>query len=370
MQGLQDSVNYNRQRGINGALADISNNRNVKTYLNDSPRAAQVNTVVIDTNTNDHVYSLTIGSVLVSYTADATATKIEIAAGLAAAINAESLINGRLVAASDGVDTITLTARYAGEGFTITNAEAKMTLATVTANDTADAVGFGRAVMKAGADGSNRYAKAVSGLVAQVAVLTPAAVNLGVYAVTVTHDGQGYSAQFTADASATVQEIVEGLQTALAGLLPSAVVATENNTTLILTAAQAGDEFFVSSGSSAATATITIANTRSALTSLNLAFAGLTVYDRTRMIEQGATEAEYEGGSAMGVLDGSSLYALVESAVTDLNAGVYVRVAASGTNTAIGKLSPAAGTGLVKCEKLSWDRLSDALLIAMVNVNL
>ena len=86
------------------------------------------------------------------------------------------------------------------------------------------------------------------------------------------------------------------------------------------------------------------------------------------MIEPGATEAVYAGGSAMSVTAGGPIHVVVEDAVTDLSAPVYVRVTASGSNTTIGKLSPSAGTGKVKCSKLAWDRASDSLLIATVEV--
>jgi hypothetical protein len=79
--------------------------------------------------------------------------------------------------------------------------------------------------------------------VAQIVTITPVAVNLAVYTVTI--DDVDYA--FTADASATVAEIVSGL-IALINADAACKVTASGTTTLILTADDAGYSFSVSLG--------------------------------------------------------------------------------------------------------------------------
>lgn len=77
--------------------------------------------------------------------------------------------------------------------------------------------------------------------VAQVDTITPTAVNLHVYTVTI--DGVPYS--YTADGSATIAEIVTGLSAAINGDAAAQAAAT-GSVTLILTAKTAGHPFSTS----------------------------------------------------------------------------------------------------------------------------
>jgi hypothetical protein len=362
--------NYIRDGLYKGLVGEPSNNSPLNlaiTCVNDAPRAAQVSTVVVDTAVNSAAYTVTVDGIDVTYTADASATKIEIADGLAAALNSEGLISGRIKAASNGVDTVTLTARVGGEAFTLSESDANLTSATSSANAVAAPLYMGRAVKldPSVTNADNQAVEAASAFSALAYVITPAAVNLAAYLVDVTFRGQGYKAQYTADASATVQEIVEGLQAALAGLLPAGVVATENNTTLTLTAATPGDTFTVSAGSSAAAATMTVTHNLSADTSADLGLIGVAQRDMTREMEVGSEDPFFAGNSAIPTQFSGVINVPIEAPITSLSQGVYVRVAANGALDKIGGFSPVAGTGLVLWNKAKWARQLESGLASL-----
>jgi hypothetical protein len=80
--------------------------------------------------------------------------------------------------------------------------------------------------------------------VAQVETITPTAVDLATYAVTI----NGVVSSFTAGAGTTAALIVTGLKAAIAAQSPGLPVVTSGSTTLILTAAAAGEAFTCSVG--------------------------------------------------------------------------------------------------------------------------
>lgn len=146
---LQGQVRDERVAGVPGAQAD-NGFADVLSYANDDPRAQQIDTITVTGATNDKTYTVTINGVDISFLSDATATIAEVADGLAAAIEAEPLVNGTVGAVSDGVSLVTVTATTGGVGFTIAESDAELTLASVQANATAAAIPFGRAVIEDG----------------------------------------------------------------------------------------------------------------------------------------------------------------------------------------------------------------------------
>jgi hypothetical protein len=146
---LQGLVRAERIAGVPGAQAD-DGFADVMSYANDDPRAQQIDTVTATGATNLHLYTVTINGVDCNYTSDAAATVAEIADGLAAAIEAEPLVNATVGAVSDGVSLVTITATTGGVGYTISEADAQLTLASVAANATAAAIPFGRCVIEDG----------------------------------------------------------------------------------------------------------------------------------------------------------------------------------------------------------------------------
>jgi len=148
---LESQVRTSRLEGIAGDLAD-NGNHDILSYVNDNGRVAQVDTLTTPADPAsspgaDSTYSLTINGFPVTFTDDGTPTRAKVAEGVRDAINANSDING-LVVATATATTIVVTARVGGEGFTTASA-VNLTLANTTANGNASPVAFGRAVMAA-----------------------------------------------------------------------------------------------------------------------------------------------------------------------------------------------------------------------------
>jgi hypothetical protein len=159
---LEGAIRTSRLVGVAGDLAD-NMRKDCLTYINDSPRAQQVDTVTIDTATDTETYSVLVDGVELEVVA-ASAVVADIALLIANAVNASQLVNSNVVAEAAGA-VVTLTARIGGEGFTLAEGQnaAKMTAASVTANATANPVGFGLAVIYGGlSSGSNKLAKLIN----------------------------------------------------------------------------------------------------------------------------------------------------------------------------------------------------------------
>jgi hypothetical protein len=348
--------------GRAGALAD-NGLHDVVSLINDQPQAAQVVEVTVDTAANDTLYSVTINTVDVEITSDASATKPEIADALADAINAEPLISGHVLAASDGVDQVDITSRTPGDGFTFSETDANLSSATPTANATADAVIMGRGVVQDSASSQFAQLADAGNMIAQAIVLTPVVVNSTDYTVAViTAEGVRFEETITSDGSATAQEIVEALEAALNAALPAdSVIVTEDNVTLTLTSELAGRPF--SAEYSESLLATTSSNAANALTDVNAALEGVALFDYAFEVPNEDT-AEYPGSSVMSVLKRGRVNVATEAAVQvgDL---VYIRVAADGALDAIGGWAQAAGSGLVRITKATWRKQLTAALAVL-----
>jgi hypothetical protein len=337
------------------------------SFTNDDPRAVQVDTVTIDTATDTEVYSVVINGIDIPFTA-ASAVAADIATGLAAAVNASGLVNGTVVATTSTADLI-LTAQIGGVGFTTEEGSnaAKMSLVNTTANATAAAVEFGRAVVSDGlSSGSNKLAKLASSanMTAQVQslALTYDATVDALVGVTVYDPATGltqtYNVEHTMATDADTSVI------ALAGLLnavlPANTVVVGHTVadTLDFTAEIAGVSFELSYGFGTGADTGAWAHTMDTLGSdINRDIVGVTLRDLTEMTSLVDGEsANYPGGSAMGAMRNGRMFVEVESDLTNLSNGVFVRLSASGSLDKLGGFAPAAGTGLVKWEGAKWVR--------------
>ncbi len=110
---------------------------------------AQVSKLVIATVANASLYRAIINGVSFDYTSDADATAAEIRDGLIAAINAGT---EPVTAAASGAD-VQLTADVAGESFSLSVGDNKLTITAVTAN-----VGIASAILEAVQEDSEWYA--------------------------------------------------------------------------------------------------------------------------------------------------------------------------------------------------------------------
>lgn len=325
------------------------------TLINVNPQAAAVRTVTVTGATNDKTYTITIDGIDVSYTSDATATLAEIADGLAAAINADPLVRGRVSAVSDSVDTVTITALLPGQDFTLTESDAQLTTASVTAAATADAIPFGRLLISDGyvADEPNLQCKLpkAANFTAQVDTLTLAYVALAEYHVSVTLDGVEYKAQATANTDAPTT--AANLATALNGVLPAnTVLASNSGGDLILTAEVPGDTFSTGYGASndgASIPVMSLSSNRGVATSLIDSAVGISLYSSDEEVTSiGGTAVEYPANAGVKALARGGVW--VESSQSpSLGDPVYVETAAGAdtgklfnTKTATRVLLPAA----------------------------
>jgi hypothetical protein len=240
-------------------------------YLNDDFLAAtgiasigqvvQTKTLTVSTNTNAATYTWSIDGVTLTATGGSTATLTGDA--IVAAIEANALANAA-VSAVNASGTVTLTSRQVSQVFYLASTDTKLTVADGAAQDVGDAIDFGAAIVKI-PNGSGFLCgqAAAAGFTAKAAILTPTAVNSTLYEVNITlhpntYVERIYTAAYTSDGSATVKEIVEGLAASVNAVMPAdTVLATEDDTTLTLTAEVAGFDFLVGINANIAVAAYT-----------------------------------------------------------------------------------------------------------------
>lgn len=347
-----------QQSGYPGLLASMDNNEQV-TRINDRPRAAQSSTITVDTAENSSRYAVLVDGVEVAFTSDGSATAAEIAAGLAAAIVADPVANGIVVATAASA-VVTLASRLAGRAFTLTTDDARLTIATPTANAVAADVPFGIAVIDV--DRANRLAAVPDGALAplstlHVVTLTPAVANSTIYSVVVIVAGVTVSKAITSDGSATAAEIVAALVSALNTDLPANSVLASGTDTLVLTSEVPGQDFVVVPGPTL-TAVVTTQGTR-----IEDVLAGVTVAHE--IYEQPRSGAyALPGNSTMPVLRKGEIYVTTEDQVTNIDALVYVRTGSTGQKGGF-RSTPAAGCVPLPRSKARWVRRESSTLAVL-----
>lgn len=303
--------------------------------------AYKVVTFTIDTAANDTVYTFLLqGSDgdehTVSITSDSSATKTEIKDALVAAINGDIDIAGRVRATSTGADTFTVTGLVAGDDWSFTEADGNISNSVTTAASSRQDIEFGVAVCQPTTEGECLLPSVTTvAAVAQVMTLTPVAVNNAKYNVALTGDWDGdgepetYVAEYLADASATVAEIVDGLVAQINALMPaSSVLAANSADTLLLTAEVAGTPFEARGGSDNASATWTNASTTAnveASTTLDNPFLGVALRNPHTELDASG-DSYHQAGHALPVrIQGPVPVRISASASPSPSASVYVR---------------------------------------------
>jgi hypothetical protein len=338
------------------------NTGRVITAINSAPQAQQVDTITINSaGTEGDVRSIVIDGVTISYTVPNTPTTTNNATLLAAAINAEPLVSGR-ISAESAVAVVTLTARNPGIGWTVQSVAASMTLANVTSSALAESVPFGRLLVSGGQSATQQsVAGQLLGKLAKASYFTAQVDTLDLtydagilWTVSITVEGQTYAATVTqaTDADASVALMV----TALNLVLPAnTVVASGAATPLVLTSEVAGQGFESSwsFGTGADTAAITKTSTASASTDVNRAALGVSMatdsVERTDpsgpgVIDGGA--AQYPPNYHMNVNQGRT-DVLLENTGASIGQRVYVRLVADGSNTTLAGFRSTPDTGCV-----------------------
>lgn len=334
-----------------GAWVFASGLNKSRTLINKNPQAKQVTTIAVNSASGSTTYTITVNGVDVSYTTEGSTSTAALAQGLVDAVNAEPSVRGQVVATRSS-STIILTGTYPGQSFTAAESEADLgTPSTTTAAATADAVPFGRAVVRSGVstvDGSGygKLAKTAA-FSAQVDTLTIPYVSGTEITVTVTYRGRPYSASSTSATSADAT--ITALKTVLNAMLPANTVAVTDNdsgsndaTALILTAEIVGEEFttgWTVSDDGASDPAPSISSTKGVSTSLRLAFAGISLWSPdVEATTVGATSASYPANEGMlvgeagevwvsnsdGVAEGDDVY-------VDLTDGTFTNTASSTT---------------------------------------
>lgn len=371
-QGMSD-ISTRLRQGQVGKWAMISGLNRASCGANSTPQRAQVATIVVDTATNSATYTWAVNGVTLTYVADASATKIEIAAGIVAAIQADPVANARNdTVVSDGVDTVTITGLYPNDTYDVSDADAKLTSTVTVAADSADPIPFGRAVICQDfvADESERIVSLpVAALfTAQVQTITVAYVASAVLVARV-WEIRGTERELIGHASvtsATDQDTtLDALITALnANLAASTVDVTADDATataLVFTAEVPGREFeaeIIHSGGGASAPAITPANTTGPDldTSLHRAWAGISLYDATQAqpATGGAAEGEYAANAVVSYGQQGPIWVKSDETVT-VNGPVYVETVAGAT---CGRFYAAASATRVRLsrELARWDR--------------
>jgi len=364
-----------------GELVKTSAKGITEPFVNDAPRAAQVATYTVSGVVDSTVYTLQIDGVAISITSDATATDQEINDALVAAINAEPLVNGRVIAVGTAATTFTVTARYGGVAFVATESDANLTLAQTTANDEADPVPFGRAVVKAGLGTGpansglatkrlGRLASATA-LTAQVDELdltydaaVSALITIRYYDPTI---GDWVTREFEHTMATDADTSIIALAGLINGQMPASTVIATHPTadTLTLTAEVAGVPFEVSYGFGTGEDTGVWVHTtnRTAYTDVTKALAGVAIFeydvettDDGGLLDAGTTQ--YEKNSVMSVARvDSDVCVYAEAAVTE-DDPVFVRLVASGALDKLGAFTPTPGAGVVRVPNWEWVRQS------------
>lgn len=361
----QTTVQQRRRPGIPGMLVDMSRQIDRDVLINSDPEAAELYTCVIDTATNSVVYGVNLTApvaVSVSFTADSSATKIEIAAGLAAAWNTAPQARAIAEAVSDGVDTVTFTGVFAGVPFTMEEDEsaALMTLTNTTNATEADAVPFGRAMISLEYQ-ANGYPNPLgiiaksSALTAQLDTLTPIYSAGERYSVTIEVKGERY--QFHVDEDTNIATTCTAIAAAINLTMPAAtVIAAGTATTVTLTAELAGLPFKTSAGSEDGDNMTLAHTTTGADTDFNRAFAGISLWSAdTQQAAIDTESAEYRPNAGVEVARAADVW--VENSQTIVaRSDVYVEL--DGTGSDAGKFfnTDSATRVLVEPSLLKWQR--------------
>jgi hypothetical protein len=341
-----------------GQLAESSHHDRVRTVINSDPQAAQVSTVLVATAANSFEYIVTINGVEVSYTSDATATKLEIAEGLRAAINVEPLVRGQVEAEDDGVDTVTITGLYPGVSFTITDNTANLTTSTTTTAAEADSVAFGRLVVSGGyqsGEANELGILAASGaFVAMVDTLTVAFAAGERYLIDIEIEGERY--KFAVDADTDTATTQAAIVAAINARMPAnSVLAAGASPSVTLTAEVAGKAFVTSVGTESATvANLSLAHTTSGDdTDINALAIGVSVYttDEANVTVEG-NDVVYPANAGVLILDRGLIWVESEETVSRGDA-VYVEL---GVSADYGKFFAASSSTRVLLSGAKWER--------------
>lgn len=374
-------VRTRRAQGLVGLPVEQNYLDRRRTVVNKTPQAKQVSTILVNTATADYEYINTINSVEISYTAPSGAPSVStVAAGIAAAIEAEPAVGGQVRVTVDTA-TITITGALSGTSFTITSDDdgAKTTVATGTSAASADAVPFGRAVIAT--DYDTPEAGLVGGLAkstlftAQVETLTVTYAAGEYYSVTLDMlDGSTplVAGPVLADTDSTTT--ATAIYNAINAIMPAVSVVATNPSAgvVVLTAELAGKGFQVSVGLATGTiARLALVHTtaRSPVTDVRLALMGVAehAYDE-EVSTVGGTSVSYPANAGVKVFSFGKIW-VANSQSPTYGAAVYVELG----STDSGKFYTTSSSTrvLLPSSIARWERYAESTddAIAVLNIN-
>ncbi len=371
---LSTDVRSRSLQALIGMWVDSSPLYDERSVFNSDPQAVQVDTITVNTGTNDHEYTLTVDGVEVSYTADSSTSTTEVAAGLVAAWNSQPYA-ASVATASNVSNVVTITGLTAGQSYVIDDVDALATLASVTAAAEADAVAYGRLMIsldyESGEDGELAVLCKASKLVAQVDTITVDYAASEVYKIQITVEGETYLAEVDADTDDATT--ATNIRTAINAMMPAnTVIASGATDQVILTAEVAGKAFRTVVGVKSETvARLALVHTTASLrTDVNRAVVGISKnWSANESTAIGATTPSWPANQGVIVATKGILWVAKSSAETPAKGDkVYVETGVTADN---GKLFNTTSATRILLTNATWERsgrtAADGLAAVRIN---
>lgn len=347
IQQLSRQVNGRQRDGFVGDWVDAGSPLNMsRSMVNSVPQAAGVFTITVNAAVGSTDYSFNVLDAdsnvvaVITYTsASAGATTTTIASGLLAAFRASSAA-GSLASATSLANVITITGKIAGDGFSVTETDANLAVATVTAAAVAAPVRAGRVVIQTGGNGLGTPLCAVAETArfsTQTATSTITYEAAAVY-THVIRDPSGFYDTITSsviadtDDNTTAAAVKADLdaQVAAASNPPPVARAVATNV-VTLTSDVDGYEFIVEASATLTATNVVLANTvpASSSTSLRRAFAGICMrFATSDAATRGQSYAASNGNAGIAAAKRGRLWVDRPGAVT-IDSDLYVGLNAS-----------------------------------------
>lgn len=331
------------------------------TLLNQDPQARQVDEIDVSGSGNaNETYEIALDGVTISYQNDGSPTTDELGQGLTDAINNENLVNGKLQASFDaGTDTITITARYAGIGFTyseVSDPQGVLSQSRTTQNATAAPVPWGRALEKHGALGEKlgRLVDA-SNYTARLITVTLDGSTDGDYRVKLTyHGGQTFVATYTASGD-NQSTILDNLRDDINNNGPDLLSAsTSAGPTLDIepeTAGFADYDVVEADGPSQVNDSVTLAGD-----DINELFGGVAVVSSSQTSDHSSEYGQYDPNDEMDVRAEGAVVTVPVEDQPFTGADVFVRLSANGNRDRLGAFRATQDSGVVPLKGAEFKR--------------
>jgi len=289
---------------------------------------AQVDTITVGgTGTADVVYSVTLEDntvVTVTWTPGNVSAAADVLLANSA-FNGASELGGILEATDGAGDTIVLTARTPGVGWTlaeVTDTDTNYSIANTTANADAGAVPFGLGCILNPSDDDECKLPAVGDLVLKVVTVTPDSAVTGEHLVVTVIgdlDGDGVDEvyNFGTGAAASVAALCDELTSAMNLAFPAnSILVTDGATLITLTSELRGLEFQVTTtitdeGGGVATGAAPVVESTD--TAKEHELVGISKHTHSKEVADGGTTSQYAGGEQVGLVTEKDIWVRLDA---------------------------------------------------------